>query len=195
MIIIPYKQEPVLFDRIIQQLQDGFKAKLKWLNYAFGRSYKIEKPVDNSTSYNYRNTYNTDKYPGVYIGDGEYMSVLPDDTLGNFLFFELNDPIVVNKLQSNRLSAKGAIIFWLKLDTIYEDTLNIYSDEIKLEVLRCLNDMRLTAGSINVLSVYEGHENIYAGYDTSQIDGQYLMFPYYGFKINVEFNISELCLQ
>lgn len=182
---IPIKQDPVLFDRIIQQLQEGFKSKLNWLDYAFGRSYCIEEQTSSGIK----------KYPGVYLADGNYLSVLPDDTLGNFLFFELYDPIKVDNIRNNRLSANGAIIFWLNADTIFQDKSVLYTEDIKLEVLQCINAMRLTSGSIKVISIYDKPENIYKNYSISQIDGQYLVSPYYGFKLNVEFSISELCLQ
>ena len=37
---IPMKKNPVLLDKIIQDIQTKLKEKLTWLDYAFGRAYK-----------------------------------------------------------------------------------------------------------------------------------------------------------
>lgn len=182
---IPHITSPVLLNRVIQQVQDGLSSKLKWLDYAFGRSYKVEESIDNDT---------TRKFPAVYTTDGEYQSVLPDDTLGNFSFFEIYDPTnIADNLATIRLNVKGAIIFWVRLDTIYPDSTALYHEEVKLEVIKALKNMCLKNGRILVNSIYEDPASIYKGYNTSQIDGQYLLYPYYGFRIEVELNITELC--
>lgn len=181
---IPHKNNPVLLDRVIQPLQESLKTKLKWLDYAFGRSFKIEESDGDKTK----------KFPAVYTADGEYISVLPDDTLGNFLFFEVPDPITIDRTHRPKIQAQGAIIFWLRLDTIYSEHSELYTEEIKLEVLKALSSTYLPEGRVQALSIYEDHANIYRGYDTSQINGQYLLYPYYGFRLNVNFEISELCI-
>lgn len=181
---IPHKDNPVLLDRVIQSLQESLKAKLKWLDYAFGRSFKVEEPDGEKTK----------KFPAVYTADGEYLSVLPDDTLGNFLFFEIQDPITINRTRRPKIQAQGAIIFWLRLDTIYPEQSALYIEEIKFEILAALASTYLPEGRVQAEAIYEDHANIYKGYDTSQIDGQYLLYPYYGFRLNVNFEISELCL-
>ena len=36
---IRYKDNPVLLDKILQDMQKSLMDRLKWLNYAFGRAY------------------------------------------------------------------------------------------------------------------------------------------------------------
>ena len=35
------KENPVLLDKVIQDIQETLAEKLEWLNYAFGRAYKL----------------------------------------------------------------------------------------------------------------------------------------------------------
>lgn len=56
---IRYKDEPVLLDKIIQDMQRAFTEKLKWLNYAFGRAYKLIE---------HRPDGNKFVYPAIYNG-------------------------------------------------------------------------------------------------------------------------------
>lgn len=41
--------------------------------------------------------------------------------------------------------------------------------------------------------VAERAENIYRGYDHGEIEGQFLMFPYTGFRLEGEMVINEQC--
>ena len=80
---IRYKDEPVLLDKIIQDMQRAFTEKLKWLNYAFGRAYKLIE---------HRPDGNKFVYPAIYNGNGEYVSLLPNDNFGNFSWFDIYIP-------------------------------------------------------------------------------------------------------
>lgn len=183
--MIPKKDKPVLLDTIIQELQELQEKNLKWLDFAFGRSYKIEAPKEDKIY----------KFPAVYTGNNEYMSVLPDDSLGNFSYIELEDPNEIdNTTRSPRLSIRGAIIFWLNTETVYVDKSVLYNEEIKAEIFRMFKSCHLASGRLTILNLYENAENIYKGYDIKQINGQYLISPYYGLRVEIKLNISELCL-
>ena len=38
---IRMKENPVLLDKVIQDIQNSLKAQLNWLDRAFGRAYKL----------------------------------------------------------------------------------------------------------------------------------------------------------
>lgn len=178
------KSNPVLLDRVIQDIQEYLEKELKWLDFAFGRSYRIEEPKGDK-SYT---------FPAIYLGANEYQSVLPDDSLGNFSFFELYDPTEVdNTNKTVRVSTKGAIIFWLNFFSIYPDASMLYPEEIKAEIIRALQNCRLSSGHLKITKLYEQPANIYKGYDIKQIDNQYLMSPYYGLRVEIELSNAELC--
>ena len=60
---IRFKEDPVLLDKILQDMQKSLMNRLKWLNYAFGRAYKLVE---------HRPDGNKFIYPAMYNGNGEY---------------------------------------------------------------------------------------------------------------------------
>lgn len=189
---IRFKDRPVLLDRVLQNIQKTLTDKLTWLNYAFGRSYKI---VD------YRD-HDRIVYPAVYNGSGEYISLLPNDNFGNFSWFDIYDPqIITDDIQSRpQLTFSGALIFWFDLSSIYEDDSMMYTEEVKNEILRLLATPGFIGPGckISVDRVYENPENIYKGYLRSgeipgNIDKQFFMYPYAGLRIEFTIKARELC--
>lgn len=185
--VINQIENPVLLDRAFNQMQTAFLSKLSWLNESFGKAYRIVKKEDN-VEY---------AEPAVYVNKSEYLSVLPNDEVGNFSFFLLDDPQEFDGTVLNArglLKAKVSIVFWFSLTTIIEDDSSIASETIKYDILKVLTSPGLlTNGRLTVLSINEKAENIYKSFSLKQVDNQFLMFPYYGFKFNCELLISELC--
>lgn len=189
---IAKKKEPVLLDKVLQELQSLLLSKLKWLDYAFGRAYKLVEHTSEGGSFT---------YPAVYNNQGEYLSVMPNDTLGNFSWFDIYDPQDIDNtvLARPKLKITGALIFWYRLDTIYSDNSVLYTEEIKNEILRVLTtNAQFTANSrIKIKSIYEKYENIYKGYIYPQAgpqeDKQFFMYPFAGLRIEFEITTQELC--
>lgn len=182
-----YKQptRPYLFDRVIQSLQDSL-GELSWLNHIFGRSERLV---------NVRNGVN-EYTPNVYLGRNEYEPLLPDNReLGNFCFFRLEEPqnISVPFATSNRVKAPFSLIVWVDMRTVgatYDDR---NTEQIKEQVLKTLRRGWLKHGSITLERVYERAENVFNGYSLKEVDNQYLMAPYAGFRITGEMQIDEEC--
>lgn len=199
---IKFKDEPVLLDKVLQDLQTTLKSKLEWLDYAFGRAYRLVNHTMDGNKF---------VYPAVYYGDREYLSVNPNDNFGNFSWFDIYDPQNVVEVSQGlpQLIFTGAIVFWFNLETIYDDTSVNYTEEVKNEILAVLTSPGIigTNGRITISKVYERFENIYRGYsiekiysnymysgqDIQGIDKQFFMFPYSALRF--EFNIvtRELC--
>lgn len=199
---VAFKQEPVLLDSIVQDLQKALMNDLKWLNIAFGRSYKLVQHTDNGDKF---------IYPAAYISNSEYTSLLPNDRYGNFSWFDLYDPQhVTNVIHSlPQLEFSGAIVFWFDLTTIYTDNKFIYTEDVKNEILQVLTKPGLisTHGRIEITAIYERFENIYKGYSVERIynnnnykgegiealDRQFFMFPYAGLRFEFKITTRELC--
>lgn len=187
-IIIHKKTEPVLLDKIIQDIQDSLQERLKWLDVIFGKAHKlVEHRVEGDKFI----------YPAAYIGNSEYMSLLPNDNFGNFAWFDIYDPQnIFNVAQSNpQFSFNGAIVFWYNASTIYADTDTMYTEEIKNEIITALTTPRLIkqTGRLVISHIYERFENIYKGYDIQSIDKQFFMHPYSGIRVEFEITTRELC--
>ena len=199
---IIYKDNPVLLDKIIQDIQLSLSERLPWLNYIFGRAYKLVE---------HRQDGNKFIYPAAYNRNSEYISLLPNDNFGNFCWFDIYDPQVITQVvQSNpQFTFKGALVFWYNLDSIFPDADFMYTEEIKNEVIQALTTPGLVqvTGRLTVEQIYERFENIYKGYsleriynelayqgqDIQSIDKQYFMHPYAGLRIEFTLTTRELC--
>lgn len=199
---IRLKKEPVLLDKILQDLQQALKDKLSWLNYAFGRAYKLVEHRPEGGKF---------IYPAAYNGNAEYISLLPNDNFGNFCWFDIYDPQqITNIVQSTpQYTFKGAIVFWYNLESIYEDKAMMYTEEVKDEIIRVLTAPGIitTTGRLTISDIYERFENIYKGYSLEKIyntyvysgegiqgiDKQFFMYPYAGLRLEFSLTTRELC--
>ena len=199
---VTFKENPVLLDKILQDMQKSLLDNLSWLNYAFGRGYKLVEHRSNGNKF---------VYPAFYNGNREYVSLLPNDNLGNFSWFDIYDPqqitAVVQSLPQYTFS--GALIFWYDISTIYGDASVMHTEEIKDEILRLLTSPGLirNTGRFVVNAIYERFENIYKGYsieriyndrnysgeEIQELDKQFFMFPFAGIRIEFTITTRELC--
>ena len=182
-----YKQptRAYLFDRVIQDLQDALSS-LSWLSHVFGRSERLVQLKDGVRKYS----------PNVYQGKGEYISLLPDNTkLGNYCFFVMEDPQTVSvpmQLQ-NRLRSPFSLIVWVDMRTVgatYDDR---NTEQLKEQVLKTVRRALLKQGAVTVTRVYERAENVFQGYSLDEVDNQYLMAPFAGFRLTGEMYVDEEC--
>lgn len=175
-------ESPVLFDKVIAQMCDSFTTNLQWLNNAFGRVYHIEKD---------------DKIePHIFVGNGEYFSLLPSDEIGNFSFFDVEDPQNINVTGNGNfiIELKAAIIFWFSITSIYNETDLILTEDVKLEILNAiLKPGILTDGRVEVTAVKENIKNVYKGFSTDHIDAPFLVHPYYAFRFECTIKIRNTC--
>lgn len=199
---IRFKKNPVLLDKILQDMQKSLMDKLKWLDYAFGRAYKLVEHRPDGDKF---------VYPAAYNGNGEYISLLPNDNLGNFSWFDIYDPQTITQVVQSmpQYTFNGAIVFWYNLDTIFESSETINTEEIKDEIIRFLTTPGIitTTGKLVINNIYERFENIYRGYsiekiynnytyqgsDIQSIDKLFFMYPYAGIRIEFSLTTRELC--
>ena len=184
-----YKQpaRAYLFDRVIQGLQDAL-GELSWLNHIFGRSERLVKMVEGRKYFT----------PNVYRKNGEYISLVPDNTeLGNYCFFVLSEPqqVSVPMGRQNRVKAPFSLIVWVDTRTIdlweEKDTRN--TEYLKEQLLKTIQRAWLRHGSVSVDRVYQMAENVFDGYTLDEVDNQYLMDPFAGFRLTGEMIVDEEC--
>lgn len=184
-----YKQpaRAYLFDRVIQGLQDAL-GELSWLNHIFGRSERLVKMIEGRKYFT----------PNVYRKNGEYISLVPDNTeLGNYCFFVLSEPqqVSVPMGRQNRVKAPFSLIVWVDTRTIdlweEKDTRN--TEYLKEQLLKTIQRAWLRHGSVSVDRVYQTAENVFDGYTLDEVDNQFLMAPFAGFRLTGEMIIDEEC--
>lgn len=181
-----YKQpeRAYLFDRVIQDLQDAL-GELSWLNHIFGRSERLVKMVEGRKYYT----------PNVYAKNGEYISLVPDNTeLGNYCFFVLDEPQVVSVPMGlqNRLKAPFALVVWVDMRTV-EDNDARNTEYVKEQLLKTIRRAWIRHGAVSVERVYQRAENVFDGYSLDEVDNQYLMQPFAGFRLVGELIVDEEC--
>ena len=182
-----YKQptRAYLFDRVIQGLQDAL-GDIAWLTHIFGRSERLVKMKNGMRYYT----------PNVYYGRDEYIQLLPDNRdLGNYCFFVMEEPQTVTYPMGlqNRVRAPFSLIVWVDMRTIgatYDDR---NTEQLKEQVLKTIKRGWIKHGAVTVEKVYERAENVFQGYSLDEVDNQYLMSPFAGFRLTGEMQIDEEC--
>lgn len=182
---IPVIANPQLIDKIIAEVQKGLTDNLSWLNHAFGRAQRLVKDIRGKKYFT----------PNVYAGGKDYIDVSPDAQIGNFSFFTIDDPQTVDwqpRIPGD-ITVYYSLIFWFNVDRI-AGAENRNTEFVKAEILKALNGkIFLKSGRLNVTKIYEQAENIYRGFSLNEIDNQFLMQPYAGFRFYGEMTINENC--
>lgn len=184
---------PVMLDRVIGEIQNGLVENLPWLDVAFGRSQRLTKEI------NGRRYMTPDVFCGGWNGHGEndYIEVSPDSKIGNFSFFEIEDPQTIDAGPWARsIVAPFGLIVWFDLTQVYGTASNRNTEYLKAQILNVLNGRtgwHLTQGRVVINRIYERAENIYRGYSLAEIDNQFLMHPFGGFRFDGELEFDELC--
>jgi hypothetical protein len=182
----PKLANPVMLDKAIGALQDALADRVGWLDYSFGRVQRLITERDGRAYY----------YPAVHVDGGEYLNVLPGQSLGNRSFFVINDPHVVesNGRRYATISSPFALVLWFDLERVFPGTTERNTEEIKRQILNVLRMAVLPSGcSFSIAKIYERAENIFKEFSIKEIESQYLMQPYAGLRIEGEIKYMEDC--
>ena len=104
--------------------------------------------------------------------------------------------IAATERNAGEITAPFALIVWFDLTRVYDEAANRNTEYIKAQILRVLNGRagwHLTGGRIVLNRIYERAENIYRGYSLSEVDNQFLMHPFAGFRFEGNLQFEELC--
>lgn len=190
----PVIENPVMLDAIIGEIQNGLADNISWLDAAFGRSQRLSKNI------NGKRVITPNVFCGGWNGHGpnDYIEVSPDSKIGNFSFFEIDDPQTIDSGPwAREIKAPFGLIFWFDLTRVYGKPSNRNTETLKADILRVLNGRagwHLSDGRILINKIYERAENIYRGYTLTEIDNQYLMHPFAGFRFDGLLEFPELCV-
>ena len=182
-----------MLDLHLGEIQKGLVDNLTWLDAAFGRAQRLTKEM------NGKRIVTPNVYCGGWRGHGEndYIEVSPDSKIGNFSFFEIDDPQTIDAGPwAREVKAPFGLIVWFDLTRVYGTADNRNTEKIKAEILRVLGGRagwHLSEGRIIINRIYERAENIYKGYTLSEIDNQFLMHPFGGMRFDGVLEFSEYC--
>lgn len=179
---IPTKQNPMLFDKLVGELQRGLFEQLGWLNNSFGIAERLKTIINGRTHYT----------PNIYLNGNDYEQLLPDSNFGNYSFFLLEEPQELNFVRGMRgeISAPFSFIVWFDIRSINDDR-NIMA--VEADVLRALTDILTRSGHIEINEVFTKAENVFKGFTLDEVDNQFLMHPYCGFRVTGKMFVEDEC--
>lgn len=187
---LPDITSPYLFDKVIGELQDALKKGLPWLNHSFGRVERLVKVIDGKRIYT----------PNVYKGNDQYAQLLPDDRLGCYSFFVLSEPQeMLNRMQTEiRIKAPFSLVVWFDLRRV-EKVMNLpdqrNTERVKEQILSVLETAFPKKGSVTIQRIYERAENVFDGFTLDEVQNQFLMSPFAGFRFQGELIVTNDCNQ
>ena len=191
----PVIPNAVMLDHVLASIQSGLVQNISWLDVAFGRAQRLTKNI------NGKRVITPNVYCGNWNGHGpnDYIEVSPDSKIGNFSFFWIDDPQTIDAGPWARtIKTPFSLIVWFDLRQVYNAAANRNTEKLKADILRVLDGRagwHLPDGHILTTRIYEQNENIYRGFTLSEIDNQYLMHPFGGFRIDGILEYDELCVQ
>lgn len=192
---VPKPNSAKMFDVPIGEMQTTLKDNLPWLDYSFGRAQILIK--DSSKKHKAYSANTRVKYPGVHLKNGEYTNVLPCEEFRDFSFFLIHDRQEIKSFEGPRaynIEAEFSLIFWLDTSGIFANSEDRNTELIKAEVLKVLNTkVQLSNARIKLDGFSEQAENIYKEFDIDELETQYLMFPFYGLRIDGTITLFEKC--
>lgn len=184
-ITVPTLAEPKMIDLALQEVNTMLTNELSWLNYAFGKCEKRVEEVDNRKV----------TFPAIHVGQNEYEPLFPDSHKGNFSFFDVPDAsegTIRGRLNTD-IKAKFSLIVWFDFDKVYPvntdqyTTRNVIAQFTELFRTKTFNLVKFGPS----MKYYEEGANIYKGYTDKEIQSQFLMRPFGGFRIEGEIMYHE----
>lgn len=184
---------PIGIDGSIQRLQLAL-SNLGWLQKSFGRARPIPRMLDNKIKV---------VEPMVYQGSQEYYPAMPNDNLKSYSFWRVQSQRNVQNYSPNN-NIGGTFIFqdlvdlivWVDLKALDytpggEDNKDfIYLEFLIRDVLIVLNKDPNT----QVLRIFDDKaETIFSGYNLQDIKRDLLMYPYAGFRIEMNLRYQYQC--
>lgn len=180
------RSHPAMFDRVIGYVEEGLAEHIPWLDTIYGRCERLVKIIDGRKYFT----------PNWYDGKGEYTMLTPDQGLGNYCFFVLDDPQRMMWEVDARVMMRSpfSLIVWVDMRTVDEfDERN--TEKVKEDVLRVLNGHAwIREGRVRVSRVYERDENVFQGFTMDEVDNQYMMSPFAAFRFEGELQINSDCV-
>lgn len=186
MVRIPIKSNPKLFDKAFSYIQEALGVNIPWLDHIFGKAERLVKDINGKRYYT----------PNVFVGGKEYEDIEPDTRyLGNYSFFTLDEPQELSHEvgENTHLKAPFSLIVWCDLRKVGMDA-ERNTEAVKQELLQCLHgSVWMRHGHFKLTKVWEKAENIFKGFTLDEIDSQFLMQPYCGWRFEGIIEISTEC--
>lgn len=194
----PTKDQPKLFEAVIQEMQQDLADGIAWLEHVFGKAERTVREYVSRRDYN-DNKLHEEEYimPGLYVGGGKYEDLEPDaPDWKSYAFFYMNEPQQLSAYALSQpyyhLQGEVNLIVWGDIrDIEAADDRNI--DSIKSELLQVLGSMRLSTGHVTWKKIYEQDPQVFEAYSFSDASGKLTMWPYFAFRFVGDISCDSGC--
>ncbi len=194
---------PVLEDAALLLVQAKLESGLSWLTTAYGRAHRFVQRSGNIGEAYYPAGREIVS-PVVYANstDGlEYIRLFPDDTLGNFSYFDLTDEQRISsyavKSPAKNIYKFGAdLIVWFDFRTVFPSPADWKAyglANVVQQVSDVLQTSQIKGVNIEIERYQYTVENIYRGYDHKEIANQFAARPYGCFRIQTTITYKKPC--
>lgn len=184
-----------MLDKVIGEIQTGLIAGVSWLEVAFGRAQRLTKVTASG-----RRIITPNVYAGGWNGKGDfdYLEVSPDSEIASaFSFFVTEDPqTVLPGVGLKEFRTPFGLIVWFDCRRVFSKASVRNTEKLKADVLKVLtgrSGFHLSAGHLEVTRIFEQATNIYRGFSLDEVDNQFLMHPFGGFRIEGILTFLEVC--
>lgn len=181
---IPTLADPQLLDLVLLEIRTKLAAQLTWVDNAYGKA-RLQRTVEQGREV---------KVPTVYIGQKDYMELLPDQHNGNTFFFDVEDgqDIVQIGVKVWEYKAKVGFVLWFNLRDIYPDDWQESSIEnVKREVVNAFQGLRLVNSVLRIRKIWENSDNVYKGYTHKELKTQHRMHPFGTIRVDFEMKYND----
>jgi hypothetical protein len=180
---------PVGIDLFTTKFNATLLTKLTWLNKAYGKCLVHRQKTDKGIS----------TIPIVYAGSkqtGDYISVFPDDRIGNHVFWIFSDPInyKYHSAQQSSIDTQCSIVIWFDLRKIANSGFNNI-EFVKtriIEAIRAAN--RSVRGEFQWTAINERPQSIYREFSFTDMDAKFTTHPYFAYRFDGRLKMHEECL-
>lgn len=181
---VPTLSDPQFLDYALNELSTYLTDKLTWLDKAYG---KIDTQIEGKGR-------TKSKYPAIYVGSKNnlgYLKLLPDSHIGNFSYVQvLKHEIADRDVQIYDV----ALVFWFNFVKVYPtDHKTKTVENVKKTIYDLLKNNGFSSFRIRLGEFVEGADKIYNGFDHKEIQNQFLMRPYGGFRLNAKIRVGKNC--
>jgi len=182
---------PELLDELFDRINTHLSGEISWLTTAYGRAVRLARQLEDMSQV---------VYPAIYTANAsgkEYLNLLPDEHLGEYLFWWVDDGWNVdewNHISKNKYLINCSLIAWYDLRNIYPATWKANSNQnVIREVFTALSSLGERWIRIEPQRIFEEAPNIYREFTHREIDRQYRMRPFGGFRVEMEITYIEPC--
>lgn len=168
--------EPRMVDDALMEIQTILEEGLEWLDKAYGRAVRRKELKDGKVV----------MYPAIQAGGEEYVSMFPDGSIGNYSFFDVKDGVNISNMKRGRGDErfKFGLVFWYDLRKVYPDDWESRNEyNVIGEVMDLLNTKVVSKSQFRLNTRFLREESVYSGYTISELDFQFYMMPYGGFRL------------